>query len=265
MSSGFYKYAKAYDIAFAGRDYKEECDFIEWCYKTHAVCNDKENSKPAFLELGCGPAHHAREFARRNWRSVALDLSKEMLEYAELVSGKEKLTLDYIEADMCEFNLERPINAAGIFTESITHLLTNEQFLSHLKSVAKNLLPGGIYVIETAHPLFFFPDDEPNIWEAEENGFKVKMLFGKPSDEYDPFLQQWSVTTRLEIKDNGNPKEIFESTSKHRWFLAQELRALIELSGVFDKYWIYGNMEIPPGPLDSSEDSDCMVVVLRVK
>jgi hypothetical protein len=48
--------------------------------------------------------------------------------------------------------------------------------------------------------------------------------------------------------------------------LAQELKALIELSGSFDKYWFYGSLYyLPPKELDESEESDSMVVVLRAK
>ncbi len=261
----FYKFAKAYDIAFQGRDYEDEYDFLLWCYNNHAKNKIDSKLKPGFLEVACGPAHHAREFVRRGWNSVAVDLSEEMLEYAKILSEKENISMKYLAADMSDFSIEEKVDLAGIFTESITHLVTNEQIISHLKSVAACINSGGIYVIETSHPQYFFPDDEPNYWEAKENGMNVKILFGKPDDKYDPVLQQWEVTTKLEIEEKGQPTEIVESKSKHRWYLAQELRALIELSGVFDDFWFYGNMEVPPGKLDNTANSDCMVVVLRVR
>ncbi len=258
----FYKYARAYDIAFAGRDYNEECNFIEWCFSNHSTINIKNNDEKVFLELGCGPAGHAIEFAKRNWKTFALDLSPEMLLYAEEKAQKENVKIETICSDMVEYKTDAKADVIGLFTESITHILTNEDLLRHFKNVAKSLKPGGIYIIETGHPLYFFPDNEPNIWTMKEGDTEVTILFGKPDDEYDAVNQQWNVTTRLEIKENGK-SEISESKSKHRWYLAQELKALIQLSGEFEDFWFYGNMDVPPGPLDNSQNSDSMNIVLR--
>ena len=126
----FYKYAKAYDIAFEGRDYEEECDFIEWCLKNHSKLKIDKIKNLKFVELGCGPAHHAREFARRNWQSTALDLSEEMIAYAEQLSKKENLSLDYLCEDMCNYKMKSKAHLSGMFTESITHILTNEDLIS---------------------------------------------------------------------------------------------------------------------------------------
>lgn len=266
MAKEFYKNARVYDIAFNDREFNTECNFLEWALKKHGTVKHKKNDKKSFIELACGPGRHAREMAKRGWKSSALDLSKEMVEFAALEAEREGLKISAIEADMTKFKLKKPVMLACTLMESISHLVTNEQMISHLKSVSKNLVSGGVYVIEMTHPMFYFPDDEANTWISKEGDTSVEITFGLPSDTFNSVTQQWMITTRMKIKEGKEPRRIVETQSPIRWYLAQEMRALIELSGAFDKYWFYGSLyNIPGKELDTTEDSDAMVIVLRKK
>ncbi len=266
MAKEFYANARAYDIAFQDREFDVECDFLEWALKKHGKVSKDELAKKSFIELACGPGRHAREMAKRGWTSAALDLSPEMSEYAAYEAEQEGLNVKAIVADMTKFSTRRKYTLAATLMESISHLTTNEQIVSHFKSVAKNLQPGGIYVIEATHPMFYFPDDEANKWTCREGSTKVEITFGVPSDKFNSVTQVWDITTKMRIWESKELVRVSEAVSPVRFYLAQEMKLLIEQSGVFDKYWMYGSMyNIPPKPLDTSEDSDAMVIVLRTK
>lgn len=262
----FYRNAKAYDIAFGDRDFSDECDFLEWCLKEHSNLEIDKLQDKAFLELASGPSHHAIEMAKRNWRSIAIDNSDDMLAYATELAKEANVNIEAINADMIEYKLDKPVAMVATMMESIAHVLTNDQMVSHMRSVADSLLPGGIYIIEATHPDGFFPDDEANIWTEKRDGMKVQITFGEPDDEYDYITQQWDVTTRLRIWNGTGEEYVDENKVRLRWYLAQEIKALIDLSGAFEDYWFYGNVySIPPQPFDNSDDSDSMVIVLRKK
>ncbi|MFC2084532.1 class I SAM-dependent methyltransferase [Bacteroidota bacterium] len=261
----FYKYAKAYDLAFSDRWIDVECDFLEWCFNNHSNVQNVRAQK-SFAELGCGPARHAREMARRGWESTVLDISEDMINYACSEAKKEKVKLKPVLADMSDFNLGKPVVLTATLMESISHLVTNEQMISHFKSVTRNSVSGALYVIEATHPMFFFPEDEPNSWVEKFGNTEIEITFGMPTDIYNSITQQWLLTTKLKIKEGNKPEVVIESKNPIRWYLAQEMKVLIELADVFDKYWFYGSLySIPPNDLDESEDSDAMVIVLRVK
>ncbi len=266
-TSAFYADARAYDIAFSDRDFAAECDFLAWCLATHGAVAQR-----SFLELACGPARHARELARRGWRAIGLDLSPAMLHYAAQGAAREGVTLECLAADMVDFTLAQPVALAANLMESIAHLLTNEQVVSHLRAVARNLLPGGIFVIETAHPATLWRDSLPNAWMsrstdtpyfADEPYTEIEVLFGAADDPYDWITQQWLVTTRLVVREADKPAHVIAQHQRLRWYQAQELRALIDLSGAFSQVWWYGDMLIPPPPLDNSDAAQRMIVVLR--
>jgi SAM-dependent methyltransferase len=267
-SPEFYREARAYDIAFSDRDFVDECNFLEWCLRTHG-----DVSGPlSCLELAAGPARHAREFSRRGWRALALDLSQDMLDYAADGARLEGTPIETVLADMTDFTLKQPVALTMNLMESLSHLTTNTQVVAHLRAVAKNLLPGGVLVIEMAHPDSIWRDSLPNTWQSRSTDTQlfnntpyteVDVLFGSEHDPFDWVTQQWIVTTRLDIKEEGQPPRVIEQHYPHRWYLAQELQALIDLSGAFEKVWWYGNMLVPPPPFDSSPDSDRMIIVLR--
>ena len=195
-----------------------------------------------------------------------MDISHDMIEFATEEAHRKKIDIEPVVAGMCDYQLSKPVALTATMMESISHIITNEQMISHFRSVARNTLPGGIYVIEATHPLFFFPDNEPNRWVSRRGKTRVEITFGLPTDEYDSVKQQWMVTTRMKIKEGDKPEVIVDNKSPIRWWLAQEMLALIELSGVFDKCWLSGSMySIPAIDLDDSEDSDAMVIILKVK
>ncbi len=257
----FYANAKAYDIAFGDRDFVDECNFLEYALRTFGGL---AFVSPSFLELAAGPAQHAREFARRGWRAVALDLSQDMLDYARAGAAQDGVTIETACADMTDFTLTEPVALVANLMESLSHLTTNDQIVAHFQAVGRNLLPGGIFVIEMAHPETIWRDSLPNFWTSKHpDGTEVDILFGAQDDPYDWVTQQWTVTTRLNIREPNLAERVVESHNNHRWYLAQELRALIDLSGAFSQQWWFGNMTVPPPDLDSGPASDRMIVVLR--
>jgi SAM-dependent methyltransferase len=271
-SPEFYREARAYDIAFSDRDFAEECDFLTWCLDTLGQVDPGHPHANSFLELACGPARHAREYARRGWRAVGLDLSADMLDYAVDGATREGVTIEPVQADMTRFTLNQPVALAANLMESLSHLTTNQQVVDHLRAVSANLLPGGIFVIEMAHPDSIWRDSLPNLWTSrstdtsffqDEPYTEVDVLFGAADDPFDWISQQWTVSTRLDIREDGQPSRTIEHHYPHRWYLVQELAALIELSGAFAQTHWFGNILLPPPTLDNTAESDRMVVVLR--
>jgi hypothetical protein len=65
------------------------------------------------------------------------------------------------------------------------------------------------------------------------------------------------------VQEEGQPVRIIEERNSHRWYLAQELAALIDLADTFSQCWWFGDYTIPPTPLTSSQDCPSMTVVLR--
>ncbi|MCK6614678.1 MAG: class I SAM-dependent methyltransferase [Ignavibacteriaceae bacterium] len=259
----FYRFAHAYDIAFSDRDHQDEYNFLIWCFNNFAKVENIWNYEKVFLEVACGPANQARTFAEQGWKAVGLDLSESMIEYARSKDKEAGVEIQYYAEDMTDFHIKEKALIVSNPLESISHILTNEGMVTHLRAVSNAMVKGGVYIIEGTHPKFFFPDNLPNTWTMREGDTEVDILFGLPEDEYDPVTQVWNVTTRLDIKQKYRKMVTTESKSFHRWYLAQEFKMLFELSGAFESIDFLGDITVPAPPLSSGPECESMFVVLR--
>ncbi len=155
--SGIYDQPELYELACAYRDVPAEVTAIEaWCARQH------DGPVGRVLELAAGPAEHARELARRGLRATALDRSPAMCAYAAARAAATGVELAVVEADMRDFTIPGPGGGPAGFDLAVTmlnsacHLFTLDDLVRHLGAVRAHLAPGGLYIVELAHPADFF-------------------------------------------------------------------------------------------------------------
>lgn len=254
----FYSYAEVYDVAFDFKDIRSECEFLRAIFETHAGRTPR-----SFLDLAAGPALHAIEMARAGLEASALDLSREMVDYGAMKARKSGVEIEYRQGDIADFALERHFDMAGIFMDSLCYLLDNESVLSHLRSVARALRPGGLYVLEMSHPrdVFSVGKSTVNTWEMERDGLWVSVAWGDPEDPFDPVSQITETTVKLRFRAGGDERELIEKAPA-RCFTANEFRALVAAEGSFEIVAIHGAMRADV-PFTKEESSWRMIPVLR--
>ncbi|MGH2541770.1 MAG: class I SAM-dependent methyltransferase, partial [Ardenticatenaceae bacterium] len=129
-----YNAPRFYDIAFGWRDVPAEGEFMLECYQ-----RARGRAAASVLEVACGPGQHARFFAARGLRSVGLDHSVAMLEYARLQPGGDDPDVSWVLGEMRDFELDQPVDLACCLMDSLSHLLTFDDLLAHFAAVARNV------------------------------------------------------------------------------------------------------------------------------
>jgi SAM-dependent methyltransferase len=99
------------------------------------------------LEPACGSGRLVTELAARGYRVTGFDLSEPSLAYLKRRLNRRKLDATVFRADMCDFDLPAPVDAAYNTFDSFRHLLTEAAARQHLRCVAQALRPGGIYIL----------------------------------------------------------------------------------------------------------------------
>ncbi|MBD3232925.1 MAG: methyltransferase domain-containing protein [candidate division Zixibacteria bacterium] len=253
-----YAKSKYYDIAFDFRDVPRECDFLS------DIFSDITGRKPAsFLELAAGPAYHTIEFAKGGLQATAMDISPEMVSYGLERAKINRASIEYVNADMIDFQLPGKYDLAALLMDSAGYLLDNESVYRHLISVSDVLNPGGIYVLEMSHPRDVFGVKESTLsdWKMERGDIKVITRWGDLTDNFDPITQVTDVTVRIKYRDGANEGEII-NISKERKFTANEFKALVDASGCFRIVAMYGAMD-KDIPFDNDLKAWRMVSVLQ--
>ena len=244
--SGIYDDPQLYQIACAYRDVPSEVDALLAWAATHWPVTGGGPS--AVLELAAGPADHALELARRGLRSMALDINPVMCAWASERATRAGLALEVVEADMRDFKLTGSPDKADLaitMLNSACHLFTLDDMVAHLGAVAASLVPGGLYIIELAHPADYLTQAArtSNEWTIEQDGLVADVRWGGPLDAIDPVTQVTREHVNITVHYPDGTIRTVADVVPNRFWTATELTAAIRLAGGFTIAASYGDFD----------------------
>ena len=130
------------------------------------------------LEAGCGIGSYSREFARRGYHVVGMDLSPNFLSEAKKITQRENLEIEFILGDYNEMNFEEKFSV--IFFEGSFFYRSKEGLVSLLNRIHKALTPNGrLYFVHANQSLKKQRSPTANWSEIKKNVFVLQ------SQEYD--------------------------------------------------------------------------------
>ena len=153
LVGNWYDYPQYCDIAFQAYT-QREADFIEAACRKYCRFDVRR-----FLEPACGSGRLLTGLAARSYQVTGFDISQPALSYLRRRLTRRRLRAETFEAEMSDFRLGRPVDAAYCTISTFRHLLTEQAARSHLECIAGSLRPGGIYVLGL-HLLPFGADKE---------------------------------------------------------------------------------------------------------
>jgi len=235
-----YSYPEYCDIAY-GWDRRPECDFIEKCIGKYSGARSR-----SILDIACGTGIHLREFARRGYEAAGLDGKKEMVDFVLSRAAGEGLDVKCTLSDMRDFDAGRKFGCAICMLDSFRYLLTDEDILSHLRTVSASLEDSGLYIIDLWTPAgdklpagtgapfrvngFAWEDV---CWTQKRGDVRVDARYIQHGGTFDP--EHRTFDDELIFKVTGPS---FDSTitsrAKTRALLFEEFRALAESDGSFE-------------------------------
>ncbi len=251
-----YSAPRLYEIAF-DLNRKGEVDFLEYCFKKLAKRRIRR-----VLDIACGTGPHLLRLAARGYRMSGLDLSPENIAFLDTRARAAGFETDLFVGDMTRFRPPAPVDAAICMQDSQGHLLTNERIVEHLRSVARALRPGGLYVFDRYMASSWTNPARSWSWSRRRGRLIVRASFSALND-VNPVSQIFRERMELEAIENGT-RQVYRQTHLSRMVFPQELRSLVALAGGFEfVQWFFGFK--PRQVLERSRHPLLMVVVLRRK
>ena len=253
--SGIYEEPELYELACAYREIPAEVTALQaWC-ATHFEAAPPTAGQPdsaaaeglqvsggtgvrSVLELAAGPAEHARELARRGLRATALDRSAAMCAYAAAQAKAAGVDLQVVEADMRDFTIKGPDGARVLFDaaiamlNSLCHLFTLDDLVRHLTAVRAHLVPGGLYIVELAHPADFFAPvpRTSSEWTIDAPGVHAEVRWGARSDRIDPLTQVTNEHMTITATASDGTIRTVSDVVPNRFWTLTEFTAAIALA-----------------------------------
>ncbi len=177
----WYDYPQYFDMVFRDET-AAEVDFFEAAFDRfgygkvglgHREVGRKKVCR--LLEPGCGSGRLVAAMASRGYDVTGLDLNPAMLNYLRKRLLRRKLKSTLVQGDMTQMAFRRPFDAAFCTFNTFRHLTSEQSARNHLISVAKNLVPGGLYILGFHCIPLDADTDSDERWRASHGGTSVHM------------------------------------------------------------------------------------------
>lgn len=123
------------------------------------------------LDIACGHGRHSLELARRGFRVTGVDLSPRSLELAREAGRGESLDVAFVERDARELDFDAEFDAAiNLFTSVIGYFEDDADTQKVLNAVARALVPGGSFLVDTVNAFALGRRYQEAMWEELESG-----------------------------------------------------------------------------------------------
>ena len=253
-AGSWYDHPQYYDMAFR-EDTGLEADFIEAAGRKYCGFPIRR-----LLEPACGSGRLVVELAARGYRVTGIDLNEPALKYLRQRLARRKVKAKVVHGDMTQFTLPQPVDIAYCFLNSFRHLLSESAARNHLQCVARNLRPGGLYLLgmhlvpPDAH------DESIERWVVREGRTQVSTDLRVASTDHRRRVEKMRVSLLVR---RGEKLWRFRSEFELRLYNAAQIRRLFagvpefELCDVYD-FWY----EIDE-PLELDDEISDTVFVLR--
>src|SRR5205807_1169611 len=156
---------------------------------------------------------------RRSVSRVRTDAT--MRAFAARRARGAEVTLNVTGGDLRRFDLGRRFDLVFCVGDSTAHVHDLDGLIGHFESIGRHLRPGGLHVMETAHPADFMgpvPRTKRS-WQVSRNARRLRVRWGGPADRFDPLtqLEHSTVTLTVSAGTDGAPTVVRDHLVLRRW------------------------------------------------
>lgn len=159
--ANWYDHPQYFDMLFRDET-PVEVAFFEQAFRRFALRKVRRVFEP-----GCGSGRLIVAMAAKGYDATGLDLSDAMLNYMRRKLHRRKLKATCVKGDMTHLSFSKPFDAAFCTYNTFRHLLTENDAVTHLRSMADCLATGGIYILG----MHLVPEED---YEAVVERFKMR-------------------------------------------------------------------------------------------
>ena len=254
VSGDWYDWPQYVDLLFRSET-RREVGFIESACRRYASGKVRR-----VVEFGSGGGRLVVALAKRGYEMTAVETNAKAVAHLRRRLADRGLTADVRRADMADFHLGRPVDAAVCTFNTFRHLLTEARAARHLRLVADRLRPGGIYILG----LHLLPEDVAEEscerWSVRHGHLRLSATLRVVATDRRRRRERLAITLRAQTPRR---RCTIRSEFALRMYTAAQFRSLLrreprfQLADVFD-FWY----EIDH-PLRLDDDITDTVAVLR--
>lgn len=219
MYKGF---ANVYDHMMENIPYEEWFSKLKLYLKEHGLTDGR------ICELGCGTGIMTEKFAKAGYQMIGLDKSVDMLALAKQKQEETKSDILYLNQDMTEMELDKPVDACISVCDSMNYLLQEEEMSALFERVKKYLTPGGLFIfdLKTVYCYRNVIGNQTWVEQDEEVSYIWENFFYEDQD-----INEYMLTIFRKQPDSGL-YERMEEAHYQRAYSPERLKSLLAEAGL---------------------------------
>ncbi|MCR4424010.1 MAG: class I SAM-dependent methyltransferase [candidate division WOR-3 bacterium] len=238
MVAPFARFARHYD-----RFMMKFVDYPGWVNYVLKIFRRFKVVPRTILDVACGSGIPTVLLAQKGYRMIGVDRSREML--AVLESKRGNLPIELVCADIRDFKISEPVDAAISLYDSINYLLTEEDLERCFGCVFKSLVGQGIFVFDM-NTVYGLSEG----WGTRTITRETEEIVSIWQNSYD---RQTKVSTLhltfWEKMGDGTLGERYEEIHEERAYTVEEVRRALRAAGFSETHFYHHGGFLPVGPL----------------
>jgi 2-polyprenyl-3-methyl-5-hydroxy-6-metoxy-1,4-benzoquinol methylase len=198
------------------------------------------------LDMACGAGRHSIFFAERGFEVTAVDLSEKLLSVAKQRAEKRNLKIDFIQADLRNFHVNKKFNLAVNLFTSFGYFQDDYENFSVFRDAHKLLSDNGYFVLDFFNSAYLIKNLIPESVEHLENSVVIQKRK----------IEGNRIVKNIIVNNNGGQKNYIESV---RLYNPDELIKCILETG-FEITDTFGDYH---GNTFNSETSGRIIIIAR--
>lgn len=142
MAESYSYFAKYYDSLTQNINYKIRAKHFEKLIKKYGSPGNQ------LLDAGCGTGSLALEFANFGYNVIGVDLSPQMLSYAQSKAWEAEKEILFVMQNICKLNLYEPVDVVISAQDTINHLKNINDVEAAFKRIYDSLNAGGLFIFD---------------------------------------------------------------------------------------------------------------------
>ena len=222
----------------------DDCDYENW--SQYLILKLRDFSLSCGLDVGCGGGWFTRAFAKQGYQMTGLDVSAEMLDYAQEQALKSGVRGEYILGDIAKIKLPKRFDFVTAINDCVNYIPKNKVNAA-FKNIASALKKDGVFLFDISSEKKF-KEKLTNTVCVDDRDDVTYLSFNRAEPD------GVSMDVTLFVKRSDGAFERLDETHQQYIYTEEEICAALEKNG-FTVLSIEGHM----GEEKSESDRICFL------
>ena len=199
----------------------DDCGYENW--SQYFIMKLKAFPVKTGLDIGCGGGWFTRAFQKAGYTMTGLDISPEMLDYAQEAAFKEGARSEYLLGDITKFKSPKKYDFATAINDCVNYI-PKHKLDAAFKCVKSALTKGGIFLFDTSSERKFH-EKIANTVSVDDRDEVTYVNFHKEEED------GVTMEVTLFVRQKDGKYERLDETHRQYCYSKEEIIAALERNG----------------------------------